>query len=186
MITRAATEVHNTRKMEQGAEREFERIFIEQWPRVYAVLVRLIGDRDEAEDIALETFWRLHVHPPSSRQTANLGGWLYRVATNLGLNALRARKRRARYELEAGQARLNHPEDDAVEELDAAEERERVRQVLARMDERQARLLLLRHSGLDYAELATTLEVSPNSIGTLLVRAEREFQKKYQELFYAH
>src|SRR5512143_140799 len=91
--------------MGRTADEEFDRIFIEHWPRVYAVLVRLVGDRDEAEDLALETFWRLHRHPPGTG-VQGLGGWLYRVASNLGLNALRARKRRVQHELEAGRQAL--------------------------------------------------------------------------------
>ncbi len=57
-----------------------------------------------------------------------------------------------------------------------------MRQALARMDSRQAQLLLLRHSGLGYSELGAALGLSPNSIGTLLVRAEREFEKRYLEV----
>ena len=47
-----------------------------------------MGDADEAQDLALETFWRLYSSPP--RRTENVGGWLYRVALRLGYNALRA------------------------------------------------------------------------------------------------
>ncbi len=165
----------------RAAARQFERVFLEQYPRVYEVLARLVGDRAEAEDLTLETFWRLHRNPPDSKHERNLGGWLYRVATNLGLNALRARKRRERYELEAGKDVFAHgAADDPADAYAAEEERTRVRQVLAQMDERQAQLLLMRHSGLTYEELAAALGVSPNSIGTLLARAEREFEKRYK------
>ncbi len=160
---------------------DFEHVFLEQYPRVYGVLVRLLGDRAEAEDLALETFWQLHRRGPAAGRTQNLGGWLYRVATNLGLNALRARKRRERYEAEAGAAAATHnPSDDLEEAAVAQEERERVRLVLAQLDARQAELLLMRHSGMSYEELGAALGLSPNSIGTLLVRAEREFEKKWQ------
>jgi RNA polymerase sigma-70 factor (ECF subfamily) len=157
-------------------------VFLEQYPRVYQVLVRLVGDSAEAEDLALETFWRLHQSPPDSKRAHNLGGWLYRVATNLGLNALRARKRRARYELEAGQdIYAPRTRDDPENAYAFEEKRAQVRQVLALMDERQAQLLLMRHSGMAYDELAAALGVSPNSIGTLLVRAEREFERRWRE-----
>ena len=130
---------------------DFETVFIQQYPRVYAVLVRIVGDRTEAEDLALETFWQLHRRPPANRQTQNLGGWLYRVATNLGLNALRTRKRRERYELQAGASALRqNPADDPAEAAVAEEERDRVRQVLKQMNSRQAQLLLMRYSGLSY------------------------------------
>jgi RNA polymerase sigma-70 factor (ECF subfamily) len=47
------------------------------------------------------------------------------------------------------------------------------------MKPRSAQLLILRHSGLSYAEIASAIEVSPNSVGTLLARAEREFEEQY-------
>jgi RNA polymerase sigma-70 factor (ECF subfamily) len=96
------------------------------------------------------------------------------------LNALRARSRRRRYEEEA--ARLaSHltPGEDPATALEQAQERQRVRSALARMRPRSARLLVLRHSGLSYAEIAAALQVAPASVGTLLARAEREFEEHY-------
>jgi RNA polymerase sigma-70 factor (ECF subfamily) len=159
----------------------FEAIFQEHWERVYAVIFRLVGDRDEAEDLALETFWRLHQQPPRRRD--NLAGWLYRVATNLGLNALRARKRRRQYEEQAGALSFESasPVNPAME-VERAERRARVRRALAQMKPRSAKTLILRYSGLSYAEVAAAIGVSPNSVGTLLTRAEREFEQRYRAL----
>ena len=61
----------------------------------------------------------------------------------------------------------------------AAEERERVRQVLAALDPRQAELLLLRSNGLSYQEVASAAEVNPASVGTLINRAQQAFRKEY-------
>lgn len=163
-----------------GAD-EFEALFLEHWPRVYGLLVRLVGDHAEAEDLALETFWRLHNRLSADGRALNLGGWLYRVATNLGFNALRGWKRREQYELEAGHWDPPQPPVDPAEALAQAEERQRVRQVLKAMNPRQAQLLILRHSGLSYRELAAALDVSANSIGVLLARAEREFEERYAQ-----
>lgn len=162
---------------------DFEAIFLEHWPRVYGVLLRLVGDHAEAEDLALETFWRLYDRPPQDESNLNVGGWLYRVATNLGLNAIRAWKRREQYEMEAGlwDAEANAGADPEGAVVDA-EDRRRTRRVLRELDQRQAQLLILRYSGLSYRELAVALGVSENSIGTLLVRAEREFEKRYRRL----
>lgn len=179
--TRAVVTLQKMKPTTNDATTQFEHIFSEHYPRVYRALVRLVGDPAEAEDLALETFWRLHHNPPRA-QAQNLGGWLYRVATNLGRNALRTQRRRAQYEQKAGAEMLNRAaNDDPVETYAAEEERTRVRQTLARMNERGAQLLLMRYSGMAYAELATALGVSPESIGTLLVRAEREFEKKFRE-----
>ena len=168
-----------TSAVPEQTHNEFEQTFHANWHTVYRVLVRLVGDADEAQDLALETFWRLYRQPLAQARAFNLGGWLHRVATNLGLNALRARKRRTQYELAS--VRENANEADALEAIQIEEERARVRAVLSAMDARQAQLLILRHSGLSYKELANALDVSVNSVGTLLVRAEREFEKRYRE-----
>ena len=69
-----------------------------------------------------------------------------------------------------------------AEILAQQEERGQVRLVLSRMNERQSQLLVLRHSGLSYKEIAEALNLEPGSIGPLLVRAEREFEKQYRAL----
>ena len=65
----------------------------------------------------------------------------------------------------------------------AAQQQEQVRAVLAALDSRQAELLLLRGSGLSYAEVASALELNPSSVGTLLARAQQAFRKEYIERY---
>jgi RNA polymerase sigma-70 factor (ECF subfamily) len=164
----------------KGQTSGFEAIFEEHWARVYELIFRLTGDRHEAEDLALEAFWRLYSRPP--RTYDNLAGWLYRVATNLGFNALRAQKRRAHYEEQAGRIELGNAAGvDPAEEAERAEERRLVRETLIMMKPRSARLLTLQYSGFNYAEIASLLDLSPNSVGKLLARAEQEFIQMYDK-----
>jgi len=159
----------------------FESIFLEHWPRVYGLLRRLVGDDAEAEDLALDAFLRLYRRKPSGDGDLNVGGWLHRVATNLGLNAIRGWKRRQHYELESGKMDLVDNQPATPDELYAgAEERQRVRAILVQMEPRQAQILILRHSGQKYQEIAASLDVSPASIGPLLARAESEFERRYR------
>jgi RNA polymerase sigma-70 factor (ECF subfamily) len=172
------------KSLRADAERDlFEDLFLQHWERVFGVLFRLVGDQDEAQDLALEVFWRLHQRPPKFMHVPNIEGWLYRVATNLGYNALRAQKRRKYYEREAGLLTLNTAnESDPVQEAENREKRQKVRAVLALMKPRSAKLLILRHSGLTYGAIAAALKVSPRSVGTLLARAERDFERRYRAL----
>ena len=169
---------------------DFDALFHTHWARVYGVIYRLVGDPDEADDLALEVFWQLHRRlnqTPRLPLPGNLAGWLYRVASNLGLNSLRADQRRQAYERRAGQQQLERSQAaNPAQLVEQAEQRAQVRQVLAGMKPRNARLLILRHSGLSYAEIAAALRVSPNSIGTLIRRAEREFAQRYRALEGGH
>lgn len=176
------TEVVETVQNE-SASAEFEALFLEHWARVYRVLYRLLGDPAEAEDLALETFFRLYQRYPPREKGFNFGGWLYRVATNLGLHSIRSWKRRERYEMAAGKYALDEtPEDHPAEILEKEDERHLVRLALAQMNERQSQLLIMRHSGMSYKDIAKALRLAPTSVGPLLVRAEREFEKRYRAI----
>ncbi len=56
-----------------------------------------------------------------------------------------------------------------------------VRSILAEMPERQQAYILLRSTGLSYAEIAQATGVATASVGALLARAEREFRRRYHE-----
>ncbi len=167
---------------------DFEALFRAHYRRVYGVLYRLVGD--EADDLAQEVFLRLYLRPPRGSEH-DLAGWLYRVA-NLGYNALRAARRREAYgAMIAGLRRLGRGRDDVAEAQAAwqpaepdpqawAEQRDeqrRVRAALAKLSRQQAALLVLRYNGLSYREIAEALGIAAGSVGTMLARAERAFEK---------
>jgi len=161
----------------------FEIIFHEHWTSIRRFIARMVVDPSEAEDLALETFFRLHKHHPTEQAEFNTRGWLYKVATNLALQSIRSFKRRENYEINAGRDALEETHDRQPPQVFAEKEEQRiVRLALAQMNTRQAELLVMRHSGMAYKEIAQALRLSPTSIGTLLLRAEREFQKHYQAL----
>ena len=165
----------------QNLNRQFEEMFLAHWTQVYGMLVRLVGDPDEAEDLALEVFIRLHNRYPEQDLSQNLGGWLYRVATHLGLDAIRSWKRRERYEVESGKAFFTqNPPANPAELLASKEERSLVRKILSEMNPRMAQLLTLRYSELSYQEIAVVVGTAPASIGPLLLRAEKEFERRYR------
>jgi RNA polymerase sigma factor (sigma-70 family) len=161
----------------------FEQCFEQYWAAIYGMLRRMIGDPAEAEDLALEAFYRLYQRRPDNSQEFNTGGWLYRVATNLGLHSIRALRRRDHYETTAAKRVIEEaPEDRPAEIVASEEERRLARRALAEMSPRQSQLLVLKHSGMAYKQIAAALSLSPTSIGPLLVRAEAEFEKHYRAI----
>src|SRR5919201_1836578 len=133
----------------------FERLFLQEYPKVVAIAYRVLANRPAAEDVAQEVFLKFHrsLSPDSERAS----GWLHAAAVHSALNVIRGERRRAHRETaharDAAQAAIANPEG-VVEE---AERRREVRRALARLPERSAAVLLLRHSGLSYAEIATAL-----------------------------
>jgi RNA polymerase sigma-70 factor (ECF subfamily) len=163
---------------------EFETLFVKHYPRIVGILRRIVGDHGRAEDLASEVFLKLYRRPLQQVSEADVGGWLYRTAMNLGIDALRATARRSRFEQAAAQnVGQNKPAENGFERVARFEREYRVRTALAEIKPAQAQLLLLRASGDSYKELAAALEIEPVSVGTLLVRAEAAFEQRYRELF---
>ena len=161
-------------------ENGFAALFADRFAPLHRYLSRLIGDAALAEDIAQECFVRLYQRgampddPPA---------WLATVAHNLLRDDRRRGARRDR--LHRRQAN-DVPAATATEgdtELLAAERVGAVRAALQRLSERDRRLLLLRHEGFRYREIANALQLAPGSVGTMLVRATAAFRQAYHELF---
>ena len=162
----------------RGDTAAFETLFQRHYDRVYGILFRLVGERGEAEDLAQEVFLRLHDHARRRRNhDDSVGAWLYRVATNLGYNALRDRRRRWQRDVHLVRSEAG----DAEAEAARREERRAVRAALARLSERQAQLLILRQMEFSYAECAAIVGVAPASVGALLARAARAFREAYEQ-----
>jgi RNA polymerase sigma-70 factor, ECF subfamily len=165
---------------QHASESEFESIFLEHYPRVLGILMRLTGDRAQAEDLANDVFWRLSRRPLDWLLTNNVGAWLYRTATHAGIDALRSANRRKGHERNAASSGCE--DGTALTEVLRSETCSAVRNVLAAMKPAQAELLLMRADGCSYKELAHAVGVAPASVGTLLSRAETEFRKRYLKL----
>ncbi len=153
---------------------DFESLFRTHYARIARVIVRVVRDPARAEDLAVDVFWKFWRKPPPD-QNGNEGGWLYRTAVRLALDDVRKQARKSRHESSAEHGATLTPEDVRA----ASEQSLRVTQVLTSLDTRQAELLLLRTDGLSYAEIASTLDLNPASLGTLIRRAQQAFRKEY-------
>jgi RNA polymerase sigma factor (sigma-70 family) len=152
---------------------DLEQVFRSNYSRVVAVAARVLGSRDQAEDVAQEVFL-------SFGRTAvpadEAGGWLTVAATHTSLNLLRSGRRRSAREENAFDSPTVVP--DVADLVITRDERSSVRAALARLPHKQAAALVLRHSGLSYAEVAAALQLSPGSVGTTVRRAESVLLKE--------
>lgn len=155
---------------------QFHDLFDTYYPAIIRQLTYLTGERAIAEDLAQEVFLKLYSNPPAD--FSNPGGWLAQVATNLAYNHLRGEKRRHNREEYVGVREL--PNVVAIDDIQNRNQEIRlVRQVLAKLPERDRMLLLLKFSGYRYEEIAPVIGVEKTSIGTLLARAQSRFRQAY-------
>lgn len=150
-------------------------IFRAHYERIARVIGRVIHDRARAEEVAVEVFLKWWRNPRAQGEHAE--GWLYRTAVHKALDELRSQARRNRLERLIGLARESPP---TPEHLYAASiEQQRVRTVLGALKSRDAELLLLRSQDLTYQQIAASLALNPNYVGSLISRAQAAFRKEY-------
>jgi RNA polymerase sigma factor (sigma-70 family) len=161
-------------------EAEFEAIFREHYTRIVRVIRRVLQRDSEAEEVCAEVFLRLYRTGPGVAADGLVGAWLYRTATRASIDVLRANRRRGAEIEDEGAMQSEDPAEGPLTLLLRQERIAAVREVLAKLKVKKAQLLLLRHNGLTYQEIAQAMRMDVHSVGTRLARAEAEFSALYQ------
>jgi RNA polymerase sigma-70 factor, ECF subfamily len=163
-------------------DEEFTSIFKEVYANLCRFLECLLGERSAAQDIAQESFLRLHRFglyrlPPDEARF-----WLFRVARNLALNEMQKNQTRMRLSAKAAGVFRNQapdPEDDFMQ----AESNQMVRDLLKHLPERQRTTLLLREQEeMSYKEIARVLGISESHVKTDIFRARKLLRERWHEL----
>ena len=159
------------RRVGAGDRRAAAELVRRHLPRMVGLARRMLGDAAEAEDVAQEVFLRVWKHAAAWKPgQAKFETWMHRVAMNLCLDRLRRTGRNA------GEVSPdivdNHA--SATRSLDDRQRRERVRDTLMRLPERQrAALVLCYYQDRSNIEAAEILGVSVEALESLLSRARR-------------
>ncbi len=165
--------------MHDAFEVAFARLFDEGFVSLYRYLDRLSGDPDLAEDLAQEAFVRLHRRgeiPNDAR------AWLAAVASNLFRDERRGSRRRQKLlARQPADLTLGSPPSSPDDAVELGERRAQVRRALDRLPLRDREMLLLRHEGYSYREIAVALGLAETSVGTMLVRATEAFRVQFME-----
>jgi RNA polymerase sigma-70 factor (ECF subfamily) len=151
----------------------FEAFFRDHYRGVVRLAQSVVGNSQEAQDVAQDVF--VAAYKRFSGDYEQAAGWVRVAAVHTALNVLRGERRRGRRQLTM-QVVGSTPsaEDMAI----AHEERAELRQILRRMPRRSAAVLVMRHGGMSYLEIAEGLGVKVGHVGTLLRRAESALRKE--------
>lgn len=156
------------------ANEQFKDLYYRHYPDLVRCLTVILGNRDDAEDIAQETFIKLS---RAGSKINYVGPWLRKVGQRLAINLIRGEQSRKKRE-------ENYPspqiEDSSEYVVFRQMEAETVRQVLLGMSAKDRQCLVLKMSGFSYAEIATIMDVREKSVGTMVSRAQQRFKDKYQ------
>ncbi len=156
----------------EGDRGAFEELMRAYSGFVYSLAFRMLGRRADAEDIFQETFFRAWSHMNSFRSSGNFTHWIKRIATNLCIDRLKARRRQQAYE------------NDQVEEVGSWEgeeqygdEQEQVNQLLAQLPvNHRAAVVLFYLEDRSVEEVARTLKQKPATVKVWLFRARQKMK----------
>lgn len=151
----------------------FESFFRDHYRAVVGLALRVLGDSQRAQDVAQDVFVAAYRRFAGDYDQAR--GWVRVAAVHTALNALRAERRRDSREV---RAQVMTPMPSIEDVVIEREGREDVRRFLRRLPHRSAAILVMRHGGMSYVEIADALGIKVGNVGTLLRRAESALAKE--------
>jgi len=155
----------------------FEQFFREQYPAVVRIAFGVVGDAQTAQDVAQDVFISAFKRFGDPGESDHARAWVRVAAAHMALNTIRGERRRDRRQQVSGIAVPPAGPEEIV--LDR-ESRIEVRRALRRLPRKAATVLVLRHNGLSYAEVAEAMNVKVGHVGTMLRRAESALRKELQ------
>jgi RNA polymerase sigma-70 factor (ECF subfamily) len=175
------------RRVATGDESALGTLYDRWSPLVHALVLRMLGDADEAEDVVEETFWQAWRH--ASRYEVARGAvstWLTTIARSRALDRLRARRRRQEdswTQLEEREVDLTEQparHDDPLTSAESAERRRRVASALAALPAEQRQAIELAYfGGFSQSEIA---ERTGQPLGTVKTRVRLAMDKLRESL----
>jgi len=177
------------RAFQAGKEEGFNRLVLKHKDRIFGLCRRLLGDHDEAEDAAQEVFVRVFHGLGEFRLEAKFSTWLYRIAVNVSKNKMESRAyrdRRSHQPLEAADADGDGAQSSPspAQELESKGRRQLIEAAIARLDEEQRVLVVLRDvEGRSYEEIAETTGINMGNLKSRLNRGRRQLQEWLKELW---
>lgn len=178
-----------------GDTRSYEVLVQRHGTKVYSLVYRVIGSREEAEDITQEVFLKVYHGLGKFEQQAAFSTWLYRVATNTALDALDKLKRRPNFKVQSTTPasevedqhwlifQASHGNTNPEDIISRAELRNCIAGVFTSLEREQATVLIMRDvNNLSYQEIASTTRLGLSAIKMRIHRARVSFQTLFRSL----
>ena len=153
----------------------FDEAFTLHHRAVFSTACAVVRDSALAEEVTQEVFLKLFRHLDSAPRDELLRPWLLRVTLNEARNTIRGRNRALARDANYQRTNNQHVATDLAPERD--QQLEEARQALDKIKEPMRSCLLLRHQGLSYREIAQSLSLKENYVGSLIARARKQFAR---------
>lgn len=169
-------------RVREDAPGAFEELVERYQHRLVAIMLHLVGNPEEAEDLAQEVFLRVYRARKKYRPQSKFSTWLFTIANNLALNSLRTKQRKPAVSLSAGQSRgmdsrsqehlVPDPGTGPMQRVQKQELAKRIQEALDTLNERQRMAVVLnKFEDMNYAEIAEVMGLTTKAVKSLLSRA---------------
>jgi len=173
----------------EGELPAFEKLVSRYQNKILGYSARMLNDHEEAEDVAQEVFIKAHRSLHSFRGDASFSTWIYRIATNLCIDRIRAKKRRPQQaysldepfdkEEDKGGREIADFSGEPGRALEREELRRRVREVMAEMPEKMRTILIMCDmQGMAYEEIAKVLDCPIGTVKSRLFHARADLGRR--------
>ncbi|MHB1701968.1 MAG: RNA polymerase sigma factor [Acidobacteriaceae bacterium] len=175
-------------RVRDGDDSGFDFLIAKYRKPIIHFMYRMVHNQGVAEELAQEVFLRVYRSRATYRAEARFSTWLYRIATNLGVNHARDTK----HERAASNVYLDEPDAEtgtrpdladstpsAEQDLLRKERMQAIRQHVMALPERQrAAVLMHKYEGMDYKQIGEVLKLSESATKSLLFRAYQSLREK--------
>lgn len=169
------------KRAQSGNSDAFEELVSPYESRIYAICLRIMGNREDALDCAQDAMLRIFRALGEYRYQAAFTTWLFRIATNVCLDALRRQRVRPATSLDALMDEGYSPPDPKASPEESLDERERmqtIRDGIAKLPSDMRAALVLRDiQGLPYEEVAQILHLNLGTVKSRISRARERLRK---------
>ncbi len=173
------TDLDLVNEVRAGDRRAYTELMNRYKEKIYWVARRMLGNHADADDVVQEAFLKAFLNLGDFRGDAGFYTWLYRIAVNLSLNALRKRHVMDYLrESELAQKVFPPAKDDPHKELEVRELESRIQQAVSRLPDKQRAVFVLRYyDEMTYEEIAFILKTSVGGLKANYFHALRKVQR---------
>ncbi len=181
--------------LKAGDLSEFKKLFESYSPLVLGIAMRMLRNREDAEDVTQDVFLQAYRSLNHFRGDSQLSTWLYRIAVNVSLNLQRKGKHRKLFALFKKTEDVDPPgepgnfdipgfaEGTPAWELERGDTAKIVQEAIDSLpDQQRVAIMLYHYEGLTYSEISEVMEVSVASVESRLHRAKMALAKKLLKL----
>jgi RNA polymerase sigma-70 factor (ECF subfamily) len=170
-------------RVRAGDTDAFEALVLEHQNKVYSLALRMVGNEEDARDMAQEAFIRAFNFLSGFRGDSKFSVWLYRLTSNICIDFLRSRSKKQTVSMtwtdedgeEAGELEIPDDTWSPEQQLERSLTRESVRRGLDSLSPQYREILLLREiSGLSYEEIAKALNLEEGTVKSRIFRARKK------------